>query len=125
VYSTDTGTDYVCRLERAFHIAFGNDKLGKETKETMLYGQLQESLHLGFLRSASVSRAMSYKELCMAARNEEQRLTELRKRQDCSRSHNSFHSSFPTKGKYDDKSTKDKSHKPTQHSRMLTGSRET
>jgi len=37
--------DYVCRLEKAFRVAFSNDKLGKETKETMLYGQLQEGLH--------------------------------------------------------------------------------
>ena len=63
---------------------------------------------------------MSYKKLCMAAKNEEQSQTELRKWQDYSRSHKSF----PTKGKYD-KSTKDKSHKPTQHSRIPTGSRET
>ena len=33
--------DYVCRLEKAFRIAFSNDKLGKETKEIMLYCQLQ------------------------------------------------------------------------------------
>ena len=97
----ETVTDYVCRLEKAFHIAFGNDKLGKETKETMFYGQLQEGLHLGILRSTSVSGAMSYKELYMAAKSEEQRQTELRKQQDYSR----FHNSFPIKGKYDDKST--------------------
>ena len=41
--------DYVCRLEKAFRIAFGSDKLGKKTKETMLYGQLQEGLRIGIL----------------------------------------------------------------------------
>ena len=59
---------------------------------------------------------MSYKELCKAAKNEEQRQTELRKRQDYSRPHNSFYN----KGYYD-KSTRDKSHKPSQHSKTLTG----
>jgi len=108
--------DYVCRLEKAFCVAFGNDKLGKETKETMLYSQLQEGLHIGILRSPSVSGAMSYKELCMAAKNEEQRQTELRKHQDYSRLHNSFYN----KGYYD-KSTRDKSLKPSQHSKTLTG----
>ena len=104
----ETVADYACRLEKAFRIAFGNDKLSKETKETMLYGQMQEGLRLGILRSPSVLGAMSYEELCMAAKNEEQRQTELRKRQDYNRSHNSF----PSNGKYDDRSTKDKSFKP-------------
>jgi len=38
----------------------------------LLYGQLQEGFHLGILRSACVLGAMSYKELCTAAKNEEQ-----------------------------------------------------
>ena len=108
--------DYVCRLEKAFRIAFGSDKLGKKTKETMLYGQLQEGLRIGILGSPSVSGAMSYKELCMAAKNKEQRQTELRKLQDYSRPHNSFYN----EGHYD-KSTKDKSHIPSQYSKILTG----
>ena len=113
----ETVAGYICRLEKAFRIAFGNDKLGRETRETMLYGQLQEGLHLGILRSASVSGAMSYKELCMAAKNEEQRQAELKKQHDYSRSQ----SGFTNKGRYDDKSTKDKSFKPSQNSRMQTG----
>ena len=82
----------------------------------MLYGQLQEGLRIGILRSPSVSGAMSYNELCMAAKNEEQRQTELRKCQDYSRPHNSFYN----KGYYD-KSTGDKSHIPSQYSKTLTG----
>lgn len=35
------------------------------------------------MRAPVVSRAQSYKELCLAARNEEKRLTELHKRQQC------------------------------------------
>ena len=115
----ETVADYACQLEKAFRVAFGNDKLGKKTKETMLYGQLQEGLHLGILhvRSLSALGAMSFKELCMATKNEEQRQTELKKRQDYSRPHNSF----VNKGTYDDKSTKDKSFKSSQNSRMQTG----
>ena len=88
----------------------------------MLYGQLQEGLHLGILRSASVSGVMSYKELCMAAKNEEQRQAELKKRHNYSRSQ----SGFTNKGRYDDKSTKGKSFKPSQNSRMqIRGSSQT
>ena len=83
----------------------------------MLYGQLQEGLHLGILRSASVSGAMSYKALCMAAKNEEQRQAELKKWPNYSRSQ----SGFTIKGRYDDKSTKNKSFKPSQNSRMQNG----
>ena len=110
----ETVAGYICQLEKAFCIAFGNDKLGRETRETMLYGQLQEGVHLGILRSASVSGAMSYKELCMAAKNEEQRQAELKKWHTNSRSQ----SGFTNKGRYDDKSSKDKSFKPSQNSRM-------
>jgi len=106
--------DYVYRLEKAFRIAFGSDKLGKET---MLYGQLQEGLRIGILRCPSVSGAMSYKELCMAAKHEELRQTELKKRQEYSRPHNSY----SNKG-HNDKSMKDKSHKPSQHSKISTDS---
>ena len=48
----------------------------------MLYGQLQEGLHLSIIRSPSVSGALAYKELCMAAKHEEKRQLELRKRQE-------------------------------------------
>ena len=48
---TETDADFICRLERIFCIAFGSDKLSKETKDTMLYGQLQEGLLLSIIRS--------------------------------------------------------------------------
>lgn len=72
-----TVADYVCRLEKAFHVAFGSDGLGRETKEAMLYGQLQEGLRLGILKSLSVSVVLNYKGLCMAAKHEE-RQAEIR-----------------------------------------------
>ena len=52
-----------------------------ETKEAILFGQLQEGLHMELLRGPAVSGALGYKELCAAAKNEERRLSELKKRQ--------------------------------------------
>ena len=45
----------------------------------MLYGQLQEGLWLGIIRSLSVSGALNSKGLCMAAKHEEQWQAEIRK----------------------------------------------
>ena len=84
----ETVADYVCRLEKAFRVAFESDGLGQKTKEGMLYGQLPEGLRLGITRSPSVSGALNYKGLCMAAKHEEQRQAELRKRQEYEKSHN-------------------------------------
>jgi len=64
-------SDFICRLEKAFSIAYGTDKMSRETKDVMLYGQLQEGLRLSIVRSPSVSGALSYKELCMVAKHEE------------------------------------------------------
>ena len=63
--------DNVCRLEKAICIAFGSDKLGKGTKKNHVAWPIARGLAYGILRSPSVSGAMSYKELCMAAKNEE------------------------------------------------------
>ena len=75
-------SDFICQLEKAYSIAYGTDKMCKETKDVMLYGQLQEGLRLSIVRSPSVSGALSYKELCMAAKHEEKRLAEVKKCQD-------------------------------------------
>lgn len=72
--------DFVRRLERAFRIAYGGDSIEKGVREAFLYGQLQEGLRQDVMRSPAVSGAMAYQELTMAAKNEEQRLKELRKR---------------------------------------------
>ena len=47
----------------------------------LLYGQLQEGLSYSLIESPSVSGAQSYRELCIAAKKEEQRLAELKKKQ--------------------------------------------
>ena len=47
----------------------------------ILYGQLKEGLHLELIKSPSVSRALTYKELFVSAKNEEHRQHKLKKRQ--------------------------------------------
>ena len=81
-------SDFICWLEKAYSIAYGTDKMCKETKNVTLYGQLQEGLRLSIVRSPSVSGALSYKELCMAAKHEEKRLAEVKKWQDNENSSN-------------------------------------
>lgn len=73
--------DFIRRLERCFRVAYGRDKLGKEAREALLHGQLQEGLKFELMRSPSVSGAQSYNALCLAAKNEEKRLAELKRRQ--------------------------------------------
>ena len=79
---TETVADFICRLEKSYRVAFGNDRMSRETKDAMLYGKLQEGLRLSLIRSPSVSGAMTYQELCMAAKHEEKRQTEMKKRQE-------------------------------------------
>ena len=78
----ETVPNFICHLEKSFCIAFGRDGLSKETKEAMLFGQLQEGLRLGIIRSPNVSGALDYRGLCMAARHEEQRQAGIKKRQE-------------------------------------------
>ena len=78
----ETVPNFICRLEKSFCVAFGQDGLSRETKEAMLFGQLQEGLRLGIIRSPNVSGALDYRGLCMAARHEEQRQAEIKKRQE-------------------------------------------
>jgi len=47
----------------------------------LLYGQLQEGLLYSLMESPAVLGAQHYKELCLAAKREERRLNELKKKQ--------------------------------------------
>ena len=47
----------------------------------MLYGQLHEGLHYEIMRAPGVTGVDSYNVLCIAAKSEERRLQELKKRQ--------------------------------------------
>ena len=55
--------------------------MSSETRDTLLHGQLQDGLKHELMRAPAVSGGQSYPELCLAARNEEKRLAELKKRQ--------------------------------------------
>ena len=73
--------NFIQRLERAFVLAYGRDDLTQETKHTLLHSQLQEGLKFSLMKSPAVSGAQSYKDLVLAAKNEEKRQSQLRKRQ--------------------------------------------
>jgi len=73
--------DYVRRLERTFRRAYGRETLSGETRDTLLYGQMQEGLCDYLMRSPAVSGARNYQELCLSVKNEEKRQSELLKRQ--------------------------------------------
>ena len=73
--------DFIRRLERTFNVAYGREGMSSETRDTLLHGQLQDGLKHELMRAPAVSGAQSYPELCLAARNEEKRLVELKKRQ--------------------------------------------
>ena len=71
--------NFLRRLERTFRVAYGRDGLTPATRDALLYSQFHEGLQYAIMRSLAVSRALTYKELCVAAKNEEWRLTELKK----------------------------------------------
>ena len=72
-------SDFIGRLESVFQTGFGREQLSNETREMLLYGQLQEGLLYSLMESPTVSGAQN-KELCLAAKREERRLAELKKK---------------------------------------------
>ena len=77
----ETVSDFIRRLEKVFQTAFGCENLSAETRDILLYGQLQEGLSYVLMESPSISGSQNYKELCIAAKKEERRLAELKKKQ--------------------------------------------
>ena len=73
-------SNFICRLEKTFRKAYGHDELLPDTRDALLYAQLQEGLCYELMKAPSVSGALEYKTLCIAAKNEEKRIAELRKR---------------------------------------------
>ena len=68
--------DYIRRLEGTFQIAYGADQMSTETREA-----IQDGLCWELMRSPNVSGALFYKELCVSAKHEENRQSELKKSQ--------------------------------------------
>ena len=81
----ETVADFIRRLERTFTIAYGQDGMSLETRQTLLHGQLQEGLRYNLMKAPAVSGAQTYSELCMAAKNEEKHQAELKKWQEYQR----------------------------------------
>ena len=52
-----------------------------ETRDILLYGKLQDGWRIDLVSKApAISGAQSFKELCVAAKNEERRLAELKRK---------------------------------------------
>ena len=59
-------SDFIYRLDKTYSITYGTDKMCKETKDVISYGQLQEGSRLSIVKISSISGAHLYKELYMA-----------------------------------------------------------
>lgn len=79
--SGESVAEYIRRLERLFQVAYGRNGLSVETRQTLLYSQLQDELKYSLIKSPAVSGADSYTQLCITAKHEEKRLSELSRRQ--------------------------------------------
>ena len=73
-------SDFIRRLEQVFRRAYGKEQISAETRSTLLHGQLQDGLSDILMRAPAVSGALTYQELCGAAKNEERRQKDLSKR---------------------------------------------
>ena len=72
--------DFVRRLERTFRVAYGGDGMLPQTRNALLFSQLQEGLRQSLMEASAVSGATEYQSLCLAAKNEERRQAALRNR---------------------------------------------
>ena len=71
--------DFIRRIEKTFRRAYGHDTMLSETRDALLYAQLQEGLKYDLMKAPAVSGALNYQALCVAAKSEERRLAELQK----------------------------------------------
>lgn len=77
---TEAVADFNGCLERTFQLAYGKDPMLSETRQMLLYGQLQEGLLDDIVRSFTISGALMYPSMCLAVKHEEQRQAELKRR---------------------------------------------
>ena len=75
-------SEFITRLEKACREAYGREPMSKETRDTLLFAQLQDGLRYELVRASAVSGALSHEQLCISAKGEERRLAALRKRQE-------------------------------------------
>ena len=74
-------SDFIRHLERVFRVAYGRDGMLPETRDALLFSQLQEGLSHNLMEAPAVSGAANYSALCIAAKNEERRQAALHSRQ--------------------------------------------
>jgi len=53
-------TNFIRRLVRTFHLAYGHNSMSPKTRDTLWFGQLQEGLKYGLMASPAVCGATSY-----------------------------------------------------------------
>jgi len=63
-------SDFICKLEHTFKLAYGRDLMLIETRAALLYVQMQNGLKDEFMAAPTVSGVQSYDQLCLSARNE-------------------------------------------------------
>jgi len=73
-------SDFICKLERTFKLAYGRDPMLREIRAALLYGRMQNRLKDELMAAPAVSGAQNYNQPCLLARNEEKWLLEWRKR---------------------------------------------
>ena len=76
----ETVSDFIRWLEKIFRRAYGNDTMLAETRDVLLYAQLQEELKFELMKAPAVSGALDFQALCVDTKSEERRLAELHKR---------------------------------------------
>ena len=74
--------DFIRCLEPTFRVAYGREPMLSETRDMLLYVQLQEGLRLQLMKGPAVSGAKDYQELCITTKNEEKCLANLQRRQE-------------------------------------------
>ena len=77
---TETAAEFMRRLEQIYRVAYGRDRMSTETRDILLFNQLQGGLKYDLMKAPAVSGAQGYQQLCLAARNEERRLIDLERR---------------------------------------------
>ena len=74
--SREKVADFITWLKRTFKQAYGRDTMQQETRDMLLFAQLQEGLKLYLTEAPAVSGATTYMALCLASKK---RLLELKR----------------------------------------------
>ena len=76
--SDESVSDFICRIEKSYQVAYGKDDLNPATRDALLCGQLYEGLIYDLMQSPVVSGVQSYQKLCTTSEGEERGLAALK-----------------------------------------------